>query len=247
MKVSPASATPLAAALIWVVGLIVDPGPLARRSVLLVGVGLLAMATVSLVGMLIVGGRWARNTAFAVVGLTAVIAAVRPIDAIWVVALISSAIACVALLSNSVSGMIRKLPAAGPPPRAVLVPMALLGFPFLIGLGAWDEPTTATMIVGLSSPVAALWYSRVLPGGLLVARVLWPGIAIGLAAAQGLVPGVVSAAVGALVAALAWHPTVKLAYHPPREVGTSYPIPPELAPREVLDTARLDERGKPRS
>jgi hypothetical protein len=139
------------------------------------------------------------------------------------------------------------LPAAfGPPERAVLIPLILLGFPTLLGFAAWDEQAATTLVVGLTAPIAAIWYSRVLPGGLLAVRILWPALAIGLAVTLGLAPGVTSLVGGALVAVLAWHPSVKVAFHPPREKGTAYAIPPELAPPEVLDAARLDEKGRPR-
>jgi hypothetical protein len=44
----------------------------------------------------------------------------------------------------------------------------------------------------------------------------------------------------------AWGSSVKASYHPPREVGTTFPVPPELAPAEVLDAAEIDDTGKPR-
>ncbi len=247
MKVPLAAATPLLSALLWTAALLVDPGPLAPGSVLLVGLGLLETATVSVVGMIMTGGRWARRLAVAGAAPALAVGAIRPIDVIWIVALAATGVTVVSLFTRGMSAAMRRRPAAaGPPARAVILPLALILFPALLGLAAWDNPTTATMIVGLSAPIAAMWYSRVLPGGLFVIRVLWPALAIGLAATQSRVPGLVSALTGLAVAVLAWHPSVRLAFHPPREVGTSYPIPPELAPKEVLDAAKLDEQGKPR-
>lgn len=241
------SATPLVAALLWVTALLNDPEPLAPGSVLLVGVGLLGLATVAVVGMIVTGGRWARRTGLVVLALTVVIASIRPIDPIWIAALTATVVSGVALFSGAVTRSIRKLPAAtGPPRRAVMVPLILIGLPFLLGLASWDQPTAGAMIVGLSGPIAAFWYARVLPGGLLAVRALWPALAIGLSITMGLAPGAVALMGGVLVAVLARHPSVKHAFHPPRDVGTSFPIPPELAPREVLDTANLDERGRPR-
>ena len=93
--------------------------------------------------------------------------------------------------------------------------------------------------------MTALWFARVFPGGLYAVRILWPALAIGLSFTQWWAPAIVSVISGAAVAVLAWHPSVGVAFHPPREVGTVYPIPPELAPREVLDSAELDEHGRP--
>jgi hypothetical protein len=102
------------------------------------------------------------------------------------------------------------------------------------------------MMIGLTAPLAALWFARVFPGGLLAIRVLWPILSIGLAFTQWLAPAIVSLFGGISIAILAWHPSVAVAFHPPRERGTVYPIPPELAPRDVLDSANLDEQGRPR-
>jgi hypothetical protein len=127
----------------------------------------------------------------------------------------------------------------------VLAPLILLFVPTILGLGAWDGPTWATLAIALSAPVAAAWYARVLPGGLVVLRLAWPLTALALAAFQPVYATLASITLAILVAVLAWHPEVKVAFHPPRETGSVYPIPPELAPKEVLDAARLDERGRP--
>ncbi|MGH8871813.1 MAG: hypothetical protein ACRDWS_07560 [Acidimicrobiia bacterium] len=231
----------------WTVALVVDPGPFAPDSALLMSVGLLGMATVGMVGITVTGGRWAHRTSLVSVGAMLVLAVMRPIDVIWVAALIVSVLGGVILLSPSLTGAVRKVPpAVGPPSRAVLIPLLLIGLPFLLGLAAWDEQSIGTLVLGLGAPVAALWYARVLPGGLYAVRVLWPALGMGLAFTQRLAPAVVSLAAGVAIAVLAWHATVELAFHPPREVGTVHPMPPELAPGEVLDAANLDERGRPR-
>lgn len=246
MSAAIAASTPLFAALLWVTALLIDPGPLAPLSVFLVGVGLLAPATTSVIGVIVIGARWAWRLGLVVVGLCAILAVIRPIDPVWVIALIVTGLALVALLSPPVSRSLRRLPVAtGPPLRAVLIPLVLIGFPYVLGLSAADEPNTATVIVGVAAPLCALWFARVFPLGLLAVRVLWPALAMGLAFAQTPAPALASAVGGALVAFMAWHPSVKVAFHPPREGGTSHAIPPELAPREVLDTAHLDDRGRP--
>lgn len=247
MRVPLVSAAPLVAALLWVAALLVDPGPLAPRSVLMVGWGLLSMATISVVGMIVVGGRWALRTAVATVVASLLMAVVRPIDPMWLVALTGSIGAGAFLFLPVVTDRIRKLPSAtGPPTRAVLVPLLLAATPFSIGLAAWDHPTGATVIVALGASLAALWYSRVLPGGLYAVRLGWPLLAFGLAPFQALPVAVVSVVTALVVLVIAWHREVQVAFHPPRETGRVFPIPPELAPREVLDAAEIDERGRPR-
>jgi hypothetical protein len=241
------SAVPLLAAILWAGALAAAPGHLAPVSIVLVAVGSMATATVGMVGITVTGGRWAHRTALGSLVVTLVLAVVRPVDGWWVAALLCSLLGGVVLLSPTMTRGIRRLPAAsGPPLRAVLIPLFLIGFPFVLGLGAWDRPSAGTAVIGSAAPLAALWYARVLPGGLLAVRVGWPALAVGLAFTQWVVPALVSFTAGVAVALLAWHSSVRVAFHPPRTLGTAHPIPPELTPREVLDTAELDERGRPR-
>jgi len=174
------------------------------------------------------------------------LAVVRPIDLLWGLALASNLMAAIAVLSPALIAGLRKLPAAGgPPARAVLLPLFLIGLPFPLGISAWAVASPGTLIVGVSAPLAALWFARVFPGGLYAVRIIWPALAIGLSFTQWWAPAIVSVISGAVVGVLAWHPSVGIAFHPPREVGTVYPIPPELTPREVLDSADLDDHGRP--
>jgi hypothetical protein len=203
------------------------------------------MATVGVTGMIVVGGRWALRTGAATVFATLPVAVIRPTDPIWFVAL--SITAGMLLLLPIVTQRIRKLPSAtGPPSEAVLVALILAGTPAAIGFAAWNRPTTATVIVGLSAPLAALWYSRVLPGGLYVVRIIWPLITTGLVRLQTAPVAIVSVVTAIVVLAMAWRPEVAVAFHPPRETGRVYPVPPELVPKEILDAAELDEKGRRR-
>ncbi len=225
----------------------VEADPYEPAAVLLIGAGVITMAAVSVVGMILVGGRWAPRLALSAQAVTLVIAALRPVDVLWGFALTMTVIAVVSVLAGPVPEGIRKLPAAsGPPARSVLVMLLLLGTPASMGLVSYEAATVATMIVGLSAPVVGFWYARVLPGGYYLLRFGWPAIAIGLAFAQKPASAVASVLWGVVVATVAWDPSVKVAFYPPRERGTAHPIPPELAPLEVLDAADIDDRGKPR-
>ncbi len=246
MTVPLLACTPLVAALLWAAALGIDSGPFSPGSVLLIVTGLLAPATVGMVGVTVTGGRWAHRTLLVAVAAMLSLAVLRPIDALWIVALVGTVLSGIALFSPTLTAGLRKLPvASGPPVRAVVLPLLLIGLPFPIGIAAWDEASVGTVVVGLTAPLAALWFARVFPGGLLAVRIIWPALAVGLAFTQWLAPAIVSAVSGIVVAALAWHPSVGVAFHPPREVGTVHPIPPELTPREVLDSADIDEHGRP--
>lgn len=245
MKTALLAGTTQLATLAWTVALIVDPTPLEAAPALLTAIGLVIMSTVATVGMVAVGGRWAHRLGLAVLGLTVVLALFRPIDVMWVLAVGLTAIALVALLSPALTGSIRKLPSAsGPPPRAVAPALVLLAAPAILGMLGNDAETWALVIVALSAPVVALLYSRVIPGGLIAVRFVWPVLAVALAPWLGLWAGAVAITLALTVAFAAWHESVKASYHPPRETGTSYAIPPELAPPEILDAAEIDDRGR---
>jgi hypothetical protein len=238
-------ATPLAAALLWVAALAVDPGPYGTAALLLIGIGVLVMAAVSVIGLVLVGGRWARRLALATQAAMLVIAAVRPIDAWWVVALATTAVSTVVLLVGAPSQGVRKLQAAsGPPERSVLVILTLLSAPTTFGLASFDPPTATTMVLALSAPLVGFWYSRLLPGGFYLIRYGWPGAALVLALSLRPAAAVVSVIWGLAVAVMAWHPSVRVAFYPPRQRGTAYPIPPELAPQEIRKAIQPDRRGR---
>lgn len=239
------ASTPLVAALVWTAVLLVDGGPYDDLSVFLIGFGLLTLAALGSVGMLLVGGRWARRSALAALTATIPLALVREIDPLWVAGVLASATAVAALLTSTLKDGIRKLPAAaGPPERAVLLTLALMAVPLFLGLFSWDGANVGTLVVGMIAPAAAFWYARVLPGGYYIARYAWPLLALGLAFTQQLIPALASAAAAVTVSVIAADGSVRVAFYPPRERGTAYPIPPELTPKEILDAADVDDRGR---
>lgn len=234
------------AALSWVVAILVDSSPFSAAPAFLIGLGLLAMSTVSFVGMVVSGGRWAHRLGLVALAFSVILAVARPLDALWVISVVLTAVALVALLSPALLASIRKLPSAsGPPPRAVTPPLILLATPCALGFLGNEATTWALLVVGVSAPNVAFLYSRVLPGGLIALRLIWPAMALALSPLLGWTAGTATALIAIAVAFIAWDDSVKASYHPPREVGTTFPIPPELAPREVLDAAELDEKGRP--
>ncbi|MGC2240663.1 MAG: hypothetical protein WA726_07470 [Acidimicrobiia bacterium] len=242
---SALTAMPLVAAIIAVAALVVDPGPLGPGAQFLVGLGILGTALVGVVGMVVVGGRWALRMARIAVVMCLVVAIVRPIDIWWWLLLVAVSTASSASFLPAITDGIRKLPSAtGPPARAVLTPLLLVVTPFIIGLAAWQAAGPGIVVVGMTAPLVALWYARVFFGGLLAVRLGWPILTVSLAPFQPLIPAIVSVALAICVVALAWDRSVKVAFHPPREHGTVYPIPPEMTPSEIRDAARIDERGR---
>lgn len=244
MKTALLAGTTQLAAFAWTVALIVDPTPLEAVPALVTAIGIVCMSTVAVVGMVAVGGRWAHRLGLATLGLTVVLAVIRPVDLVWWLGVGFTAVALIALLSPALTRTIRKLPSAsGPPPRAVAPALLLLAAPAVLGILGNDAEVWALTIVALSAPCVALLYSRVFPGGLLAIRLFWPLLAIAMSPWLGWWAGSAAVALAVTLMVTAWHDSVKTSYHPPRETGTTYPIPPELAPSEVLDAAEIDDRG----
>lgn len=245
MKSPLLATTALLSPLVWTVALVVDSGPFHAAPTLLIGFGMLATATVATVGMVVAGGRWAHRLGLVSLALTVVVAIVRDIDAVWVAGVAVSALALVSLLSPELTRNIRRLPSAsGPPPRAVAPALVLLVTPAVLGLVGNEATPWTLLTVGLTAPVVALLYSRVFPGGLMAVRVLWPAMTLTLAPWLGWTAGIVAAALAVAVGVVAWDSSVKASYHPPREVGSTFPIPPELTPEEVRDAAGIDDKGR---
>lgn len=239
------TALPLAAALAWTLALIVDGDPLGTTGAFLTGVGLLLIASVAVVGLTVTGSRWSHRLAVISVTCGLVVAGLRPIDGFWLAGLFLSVSSAAALFLPSVTGRVRRLPAAsGPPGTAVLLTLLLVSVPFVIGLTTQSSEPWAALSVGLSAPLVGFAYARVIPGGLLAVRVIWPLLSVGLAPFLSVSAAAAAVVLAIGVAALSRRREVKASFHPPREPGTSYPIPPELAPPEILDAAGLDDKGR---
>lgn len=241
-----ASGLPMLATLVWVAALIVDPGDLFVSQVLLLGLGWLLLTTVGTVGLLLVGGRWAQRTLIAATMIGFYVALFRPLGTYSVIGLAVTGAALVVLLAPQLGPRVRQLPAAdGPPKHAVAAMLVPLGLPALLGLVQADS-NGWVLLAAVLGPCATFLYARTIPGGLVAIRFGLPLVVLVLAVPMGMPHGVIAVLVVAVGTALAWRPDVAVAFHPVVEKGTSFAIPPELAPKEILDGAGIDETGKRR-
>lgn len=234
----------MVAVLIWLAAIMLDPGAYHPNSVLLTGLGWLLLSTVATVGLVLVGGRWALRTLVGVLGTTLWVGAVIPLSPWSMAGLGASAVALILLLSPRQHRLVRKLPSAsGPPARSVVVTLAALGLPLGLGLIPAD-PNSWVIVMAASGPLTALLYSRTIPGGLAAIRFGLIGVSLALAALMPLPHAIVAVLASASITAAAWSADVAVAFRPLIEKGTSYAIPPELAPKEILDGAGIDEKGQ---
>lgn len=229
----------------WTVVMALDPAPRPAVAVIGIAVSVWTATVASIAGMVVSRSRWARRTALAVTAGQAVLAVIWPVGNWWAAAAVASVGTALAVGGPWLNGIVRSLPAAsGPPYRAVLIPLFLIAVPFFLGVAG--SPEMLAPVAWLGALLTAFWFIRVLPGALGVVRVAWPALALSLAWPLGLPTGAVLAACGVILAALSWHGSVTTAVRPLVRRGSIVPIPPELVPKDVLDAAHLDERGRPR-
>jgi hypothetical protein len=238
------AATPMVAILIWLAAIMIDPGPYHPNSVLLTGLGWLVLATVATIGLVLVGGRWALRTLVVVLGTTLWVGIAVPLSPWSLAGLGATALGLILLLAPRQHRLVRKLPSAGgPPARSVIVTLGALGLPLALGLIPADA-NSWVVAVAACGPAAALLYSRTIPGGLAAMRFGLIAASLALAAFMPVPHAIVAVLVSAAITATAWSSDVALAFRPLIEKGTSYAIPPELAPKEILDRAGIDEKGR---
>lgn len=227
----------------WTVVMALDASPRPATAVIAMAVSLWTAAVASVSGMMISRSRWARRTGLALAAAHGVIAVIWPVDGWWMAAAGLSAAAAISVSGPWLRGIVRSLPAAaGPPARAVLVPLLILAVPFVGGAlggdGAWFA------IAALAALGAGFWFIRTWTGALVAVRIGWPLVALSLAWPIGGAAGVAVAALGVTVSVVAWDESVTRSVIPLVERGSLVPIPPELAPGDVLDAAGIDDRGR---
>jgi hypothetical protein len=237
----------LVAALAWAARLAVGDGPWPTDAAVLLGADLVLLATVSVVGILVAASRWAARLALGVAAAGLPVALALPFDGLWWIALITSAVAVGGIAGGGLKGYVRERPnASGPPTEAVLLSLGLLALPGVVGAAGVDGIGAGGWLVTVGSLAVAGWYVKAAPGATTVVRVATPLLAAGAALALGWPGGIVPVAFALALTWVAWTPAARLAVKPLLESGSRIAIPPELAPREILDAAGLDERGRRR-
>lgn len=216
----------------------------AASSAFFLAAALLLATTVGVVAIVAGATRWGHRLGLGLAAAMIVLGAFVPLTLLTVVAMLLAGVAFIGLNASGVASLIRQRPAAdGPPPRAVVLSVGLLTSPILWSVLSPDGLSAAAMIAIGVVWVALIAYARAIPGALLVARYLTPIALFTLAAVDGTLTGVLIGLTATGLTALAWTVDARVAVHPLAEPGTTVPIPPELAPRDILDAAGLDDRG----
>ena len=242
------AATIVPASLGWALVLAFGSGPFVVSAAVLLATDLLILGTVVAVGVVLSRGRWTRRSAFGLLGGQAVLGVFFEVDGWWIAAVLLTVISIGAVAGPWLNGWLRKLPGVdGPSSRVVSLNLGLIALPALVAVCApGDIPVGGWLLSGFG--LGAAWaYSQAWLPALWAVRIGLPVLGV-VAAAPLAWPGALALGLGVVVlTALAWAPDVHQAFFP----GTAtpvhlIPIPPELAPPEVLDAAGLDDGGRPR-
>lgn len=205
---------------------------------------ILLTATVAVVAIVAGASKWGHRLGLGLAATMIALGAFLPLTVPTVVAMLLAGIALIGLNASGVASLIRRRPAAdGPPARAVVLSVALLTSPVL-----WTVLSPKGLSASAMIAIGVVWtaliiYSRAIPGALLVARYITPISLVTLAVIDRSFTGGLIGLTAVGLAALAWTVDARVAVHPLAEPGTTVPIPPELAPRDILDAAGLDDRG----
>lgn len=185
---------------------VIDSGPVAGSSAMMIAIGLLASALAGLAGLLLVRAPWGRWLLGVVVAAGVVSASVGESALLWVALAIGS-VAIVGLSGPWLTLWVRRQPVAE---QLGIVPVLLLasaGFaPIFVGLAAYEGVAVIHWALIATIATSAWAYGRGLPFGIWGFRIATP--LLGLASAsQTNAPGNFAIVCGTLaITAIAWSP-----------------------------------------
>jgi hypothetical protein len=241
-----APASLLAAAAAWALTLAFGEPEIGSIAATVAAADLLIVTLVAIIGLVVAKAIWARRFSMVVIGLTGLMALLLPISNYWVIALLLSGLAVVAVTGPYLDDYLQPPETGGPPPKSVVLLLLLLTLPGVTAFLSGSPLSAAAWAVVIGSPIVAWAYGKAMPVGLWAARTAIP--ALGIAASWGLAWWAIVLLVATMGAEawLAWSKEVGSAVSgPDRPPGArGLPIPPELAPREVLAAAGLDDHGR---
>ncbi|HUO46838.1 MAG TPA: hypothetical protein VM470_08395 [Acidimicrobiia bacterium] len=234
----------IASALVWAATLAADPGIWDPGAALIMGAGLIVAGSVAIAAILVQSSPLGYRLGWGLLAFEALIALLRPLSPAWAVGVALIAGAGVAMVDSTLGGTIRQLPPPSPiPGHAIALCLSLLIAGPVAAVGSAGSPVGRLGVFTGLSWLLLLWYVRLWPGREWAVRLMAPVL---------LLLGLTLPAPGSFIwiallttaTALAWTPGARLAVRPLVERGYPVPIPPELAPPEVLRAAGVDERGR---
>ncbi len=198
------------------VDLALSPAPLAPSSAAVVAIGVVIYSIITVVGLVLVRGNWARRLGIVVALTVIAVAAVADDYGAW--SLLATAAGLVALGSLAgrwLDGWIRGRPSAtGPDPQAVVLLLGLLGLVPLVGLASPGGLEAAHGVLGAAGVLLTWGYGKAQLWALWAARLVLPVIVAAAAVVSPWLGAAALAAYGIGLGWLAWSREVRLAVQP---------------------------------
>ena len=241
-----APAALLAASAAWTLALAFGEPTIGMAAAAVAAVDLLLVTLVVIVGIMVARARWARRFAWIAIGLMAAISLTMAISNHWMIALALSGLAVTAVSGPSLDRHLSRRTVGGPPPKAVALPLTLVVLPAVTAFAIGSPLSIPAWFMIIGSPVVAWTYGKAFAAGLWAARVGLPVVGVAIlwpADRWSMLLLVIALAVELW---LAWSKDAALSIRNSESIlsAVSIPIPPELAPPEVLSAAGLDGRGR---
>ncbi len=239
-----AAALTLITSLTWAGALTVSPKPWTALTAAVIAAGLLVTAAVAVTMVVVQSSPVGYRLSWGLVAMEALIAGLQPITALWWAGVILISAAGAVLTDSTLGGWIRQQPPPTPVPASSLaLCLLLLASGPVTGLASPSADLPWLPALTLGAWLVLVWYVRRWPGRELAPRLTTPLLGIGgllLPWAARLIWIVAMV----LAAVLAWTAGSRLAVRPLVERGHPIPIPPELAPADVLHSAGIDDKGR---
>ena len=216
-----ASALLVASAACASVHLALAPDPFAASSAAVIAIGAVLFTIITVVGLVLVRGRWARYLGLILgAGVIAVTAVTEEIDAWAALAVLFGIAALGTLAGRWLDGWIRgRSSATGPPPQSVVLLLGLLGLVPLVGLASPSGLETAHGALGAAGILLAWGFGQAQTWALWAMRLVLPVLVVLAALASPLAGAVTLLVYGATLAWLAWTEEVRLSVQPLMETS----------------------------
>lgn len=191
------------------------PEPFSGPSAAVIAIGIVVYTVITVTGVVLVRGRWARRLAIIVVIVDLVVVAVGELDLFGWIAIVAALAALGGLVGRWLDGWFRLRPSAtGPDPLAVVLLLGLGALAPAVGFASPGRLTTAHGILGAAGVFLAWAYSKAQLWSLWAARIALPVVAVPAVVASPW-PGALALAAGtATLVWVAWSREALLAVQP---------------------------------
>lgn len=234
----------LVTSLTWAGALTLSPQPWTPITAGVMAAGLLVTAAVAVTLVVVQSSPVGYRISWGLLAVEALIASLQPISGVWWTGVLLIAATGALLTDSTLGGWIRQQPPPTPVPASSLaLCLTLLAGGPVTALASPSTDLTWLPLLTFCAWLVLLWYVQRWPGRELAPRLASPLLGVGGLLLPGHT-GWIWVAAMLLAAVLAWTAGSRLAVRPLVERGHPVPIPPELAPADVLHTAGIDDKGR---